>query len=250
MAPIKFEESIKESLEKRTISPSQEGWKKLSKRLDTSNSHKKGNTILWWSLAASVVVLFGLGMFMFNNGVSDEKPIQIVETKTNSTFQQEEFDKAASGEDETENSLVVSGENANPERIDPKSKSNQTQNNTTSNNVVEPSIANSDEKSVDGLKESEINLIDNVSSVVVIEEIKNEKIQSMTPEAETDSLLKRAQRNLLKGMEVEKEIITVDANSLLQEVEGELEESFRTKMFETLIDGIEAVKTTVAQRNN
>ena len=41
MAPIKFEEQLKEKLEQRTIQPSQDAWNKLNDRLD--NVEEKQN---------------------------------------------------------------------------------------------------------------------------------------------------------------------------------------------------------------
>ena len=39
MAPIKFEENIKDKLDKRTIQPSTEAWVKLSSRLDAQEQN-------------------------------------------------------------------------------------------------------------------------------------------------------------------------------------------------------------------
>ena len=41
MAPIKFEENIKDKLEKRTLTPSSESWSKLSERLDAEDNSSK-----------------------------------------------------------------------------------------------------------------------------------------------------------------------------------------------------------------
>jgi len=41
----------------------------------------------------------------------------------------------------------------------------------------------------------------------------------------------------------------VDANALLQDVEAELQDSFRTRVFETLKSTFKTVKTAVADRN-
>ena len=55
MSPIKFEENIKEELEKRTISVSGDAWDKLSNRLETSQNSKKKS--FWWiGIAASAVI--------------------------------------------------------------------------------------------------------------------------------------------------------------------------------------------------
>ena len=43
---------------------------------------------------------------------------------------------------------------------------------------------------------------------------------------------------------------TFDADALLQDVEADLQQSFRAKVFEALKSSYETVKTAVAERNN
>ena len=49
MAPIKFEENIKDKLEKRTVMPSEASWSKLSQRLDGEEKRNKRSSF-WLSL--------------------------------------------------------------------------------------------------------------------------------------------------------------------------------------------------------
>ena len=67
---------------------------------------------------------------------------------------------------------------------------------------------------------------------------------------EIDSLLKQAEREILTNKLNILNTRTVDVNSLLQDVETDLEQSFRSKVFEALINNYETVKTAVAERNN
>lgn len=83
MAPIKFEEHIKESLEKRRIEPSSKSWDVLSSQLDDS-SKKKSPIWLWMGVASSFAGLVFLATTFFNstnNTVSTEH--NIVETTVN-----------------------------------------------------------------------------------------------------------------------------------------------------------------------
>lgn len=66
-------------------------------------------------------------------------------------------------------------------------------------------------------------------------------------ETDVDALLKEAQQKL-KHTTTEKDY-AIDAKALLQDVEADLDELFRAKVFETLITGYKKVKTAVAQRN-
>ena len=67
MAPIKFEENIKNKLEKRTINPSEDSWAKLSNKLDEQEG-KSNKKIVWWiGIAASLVGVFLVTTLYFLN---------------------------------------------------------------------------------------------------------------------------------------------------------------------------------------
>ena len=79
MAPIKFEENIKEKLDKRTIQPSIEAWNKLSARLNENK--KRNNKPFWWlGIAASIIGVFFVASQFFNNDVKVEDDHKIVVT--------------------------------------------------------------------------------------------------------------------------------------------------------------------------
>ena len=66
---------------------------------------------------------------------------------------------------------------------------------------------------------------------------------------EIDSLLRKAQDEILTDKIFNQEG-KVDALALLNEVEGELDISFREQIFESLKTGFLKVRTAVADRNN
>src|SRR5690606_38633788 len=96
------------------------------------------------------------------------------------------------------------------------------------------------------------------------ETVTNSVVESPSPETELaqkdnqertkntvtdiDSLLKKAQQNLAKNTHNKNK--TIDAQALLQDVEEDIEASFRDKVFETLITGYKKVKTAVVERND
>ena len=68
MAPLKFEDNIKQELEKRVLTPSDSAWDKLETKLKTTNKSNKNQK--WWfmGLAASLV-----GIFLVTSLVFQEK---------------------------------------------------------------------------------------------------------------------------------------------------------------------------------
>ena len=67
-------------------------------------------------------------------------------------------------------------------------------------------------------------------------------------DAEVDSLLRAAQRQILTD-KLFADSGSVDAMSLLAEVEDELDESFRDQIFDALKSGYLKLRTAVADRN-
>ena len=66
MAPMKFEEQLKDKLEQRTIEPSSNTWQKLSDKLDANESKKKNKGFWYLGIAASIVgIIFITNLFNF-----------------------------------------------------------------------------------------------------------------------------------------------------------------------------------------
>jgi hypothetical protein len=72
---------------------------------------------------------------------------------------------------------------------------------------------------------------------------------SQVTDAELDSLLRNAQEAIVREQLFNTDK-TVNAIALLTEVEDELDQSFRTQIFQSLKTGFLKVRTAVADRNN
>ena len=67
--------------------------------------------------------------------------------------------------------------------------------------------------------------------------------------AEIETLMAAAQQEIKSNQLFKEGGFEVDATALLQEVETELERSFRDKVFDALGKGFEKIRTAVAERN-
>jgi hypothetical protein len=249
MAPIKFEESLKQKLEKRALQPSNDVWDKLSKQLD-DNDKKHSKKLFWWfGLAASIVGIVLVTSMYFNNSQLINETPEVVNSETKSitepineenvAFEDIETTKIVSQETEKLNSINQSKTIVTSSKKEQKSESiafNSSINKTKLLEVEEQKIASINEKEQ----------IENI-----VDEIKKINKESITvSDREIDSLLKQAERELLKHKLSKKTIQTVDANSLLQDVENDIDQSFRDKVFEALKNSYDSVKTAVAERNH
>lgn len=261
MAPIKFEENIKDKLEKRTLSPTSEGWSKLSARLD-ADVKKSKNPIFWrLSIAAGIIIMIAISVQFFGGNETNEVMPQVVkdeveeqlkdnkEQKLNETKSIELVNEENDIEEKKEDSQIIQ----QPQIIDYKKV-------TQKKSKVETKLAvqnNSETKNSNLKQEVEIskevnNLLDEAmmktAVVNALKELKSEN--TAVADKEIDSLLKLASKELFKEKLQKESIQTVDANALLMSVEDEMGQSFRSKVFEALKESYETVKTAVADRNN
>jgi hypothetical protein len=261
MAPIKFEEQLKDKLEKRTLSPSADSWAKLSERLDADE--KKSKNPLFWlmGIAAGVIIMIAVSIQFFKTGDTEKVMPQVVEESIEKSIQKSKDPQLHN----IETIDLVNEEDANAEEINKANTANKAQiieyKNVTQNKPKskvklaensKPAINNSTTENVEEanpelkIANDEIILKDAVATA--INDIKTDN--TSVTDREIDSLLKVASKELFKSKLQKETSKTVDANKLLDQVQEDMGQSFRTKVFEALKDSYETVKTAVAERNN
>ncbi|PWI29394.1 hypothetical protein DI383_11270 [Flavobacteriaceae bacterium LYZ1037] len=243
MAPIKFEENIKEKLEKRTLEPSSQAWNVLSEKLHKDSKQSSNKTIWWFGVAASLVGVLIMVNLFFNTSETDSyKPVLgDTEAKEIKNIQDVDHVKPEDNIVAVEDMHVVSKTILNETTdADKKSKisKNQIVKNTNITEVVP--LHEPDEKTTNSNLEV-------VSEKTELTQVAFQENSNKT-ETDIDALLKKAQQNLADNKK--NEAYSIDAQSLLQDVEEDLDESFRNKVFETLKTNFKKVKTAVAERND
>ncbi len=277
MAPLKFEDKIKEKLEQRTIKPSEDSWQKLTSKLDDNQSQKKeSKKRIWYSVAAIFVGVLLTSIFvgqsLFDVERSDPQMVN----------NEEKFIKS-----ENPNAIVSEDYHENLIKDEKSAKPNQTDNNT-SNSIISDKIdkvaANSmplskvgvssatdakKESNEDTIKPEKITIqndtdivgvVNNdvvpIDSLVIQDKIANvvAKIKDLqknnieVTDAEIDQLLMNAQREIATNKIMKSN--AVSASALLQDVENELDENFKQRVFEALKKGFQKVRTAVVERDN
>lgn len=241
MAPIKFEENIKDKLEKRTIQPSADAWQTLASRLDAKNNKKKSPYYLWLGVAASIVAIMFIAsqLFVNNNNTTIETPV-IVDTNKE-TIKKVESENVLQKKDVLTNNV----EKESVKELNIKtSKSEKTEvaqlTKQKEEKTVLPKEVIVNKTSFEDLKVQQV--------VAQIQGLKD-KGESVT-DKDIDALLDQAQKEITLQNIYNETTKTVDANALLQDVESDLQQSFRDKVFNALKSSYNTVKTAVAERNN
>ena len=274
MAPIKFEEHIKEQLEERRISPSAASWEKLSARLDENENRQKSNKKWWLSIAALLVIAISVGGFMLKseNGTIEE---QIVETPSKEFTEPDENsvipstekeDKSAIAAEELKEETKEEKEKIKPETIQDQLKKDAEAIIPANNEIglatidvkevkkpitkesilkidnINPDFINPTETEKDYIAQNE-SLIQNKIEEV-LRSLESNTEDSIT-DAEVNALLLAAASDL--DQDYQKEFAnTYSAEALLAEAEQEIEKSFRDKIFDLLKQGYSKAKNAVA----
>lgn len=252
MESNKVEEDIKEKLESRKIQPSKLAWNKLSKELDEQDQNKSNKSYWWLGIAASIIgVLFVVSQFWSNQNNVETLPILV---DTPQVLYQDSIAKIVTSDDAKVKEGVFESKKLNTTNITEQLKPKKTNRINTAiadvgtekafkqfNNVtLKPTKVIKEKLS---FKEEQIQDV-----VAEVQSIKNEN--KIVTDADIDAMLKQAQKEIRLNTLINTNTGLVDADALLKDVESDLDESFRRKVFEAIKSSYNSVKTSVAQRNN
>ncbi|MCR9227002.1 MAG: hypothetical protein NXH90_06270 [Flavobacteriaceae bacterium] len=236
----KLEKHIKEKLEERTIAPSKGAWDKIASQVEQKPQYR--NKWFSYAIAASVVGIVLVSVFFFTKDGSEMEQPQVVETNVKIEEETPSAEKSVKEfvPSEQKTKVAVTGvELKKPAQNEGVQQS--TSNATVADRSVKEPLQGEIKINSDKLIAQKVGEV--VAQVQIMENAK----QNVT-DAEVDSLLRAAQRQILSD-KLFAESGSVDAMSLLAEVEGELDESFRDQIFDALKSGYLKIRTAVADRN-
>ncbi|MCY2686079.1 hypothetical protein [Salinimicrobium sp. TH3] len=245
MESEKFENRIKILLEEREIKPSPQSWDRLEQRLDKKKKVRKPY-LLWISSAAAVaIIFFSLGTYI-NAPVASEGP-QVVEQTLQDPILEEKIQEPEVIQLAT---LEGEGEQGEGDQKDPETEKKSSAEKPSKNVIFETPVgdASEEESLLASENTSETIEVVNPENELLLAENKEESSEPEIPyevsDTEVEALL------LLASAELESDpVFTVDSGDLLHQVEYELDQSFREKVFEVVKEGLSRAKTAVANRD-
>lgn len=256
MAPNKFEESIKNKLEQRTIQPSSYVWAKLENRLVASKKKHKNKTIFWIGLAASVVGILLIASQFFNEvPLEKSTPVLVVIPEVNEQNNHTEVAVEESNVEERMNTQEHPTTAIQTAQVAVK---------PTITSEIKPevlvAVTNEVEIAENSFQEQEAQPVELQLQNLSFEEQKIQQViaqvqilkdhDTAISEADLEALLAQAQNEIVQEKLNRENYGIVDARLLLQDVEADLDRTFRDKVFEALKANFNFVKTAVAQRND
>lgn len=230
MEPNKFDKSIKDKMEARTIVPSADAWDKLEAILDDANKPKRNYS--WIYIAASFVGLLFVGsIIMFqeeSNSINTNHPRPVV-IKEQSTKNPSE-----NGKDSIKVQLPFQKGNS---RIIAITKENE--NDLHKKELIVASTAKGEEKEYQVVsadkKEARSIYINKYSTG-----------ESLLAAISDSKLVATSGKEIVRKNKIR---TSIDPNVLLSSVENELNESYRESAIDKISKKLNAIKTAVANRN-
>ncbi|MCD0467888.1 hypothetical protein [Flavobacterium sp. ENC] len=236
MEPNNFEKDFREKLNQRKIEPSEKAWDRLDAMLSVAEEKKPKKKNKWLYIAASIAGLLLAGTFFLNQEKKMEIPnnqIVIEENSQKDSVVKSGLKSTDSGKIEiavSEKEPLQNAENSKtPEKIANQKGINIVKN--TANPIAEVSIINQkNQQSTSG------------NNPITVPEI---------PKKETaEQLLNTAEKSVVAENSVKpRSKIKINASDLLNQVDGELELSFREKVITKVNKNYQTVKVALANRN-
>lgn len=242
MEPNKFDKHIKSLLEPREMQPSEAAWSKLSDRLDKDKKPNRKNWFWLSGLAASII-----GVLVIIN-LSNSNKIQPTIVDVNTV----KFEKT-----EVIKKDVLINEGIKITELDTALKHRAS--NSKAEEIAKPSNVIAAKRHKKRIKSKvaehkKVDVIENKSSLknsynttansTLVNTILENKTEEKALINETDKLLSNA---LLATNTPKTE--TINAADLLHNVEVEVEQSFRTRMFTKIKENVSTLTTVIVDRN-
>ncbi|MBF4518613.1 hypothetical protein IRZ71_19840 [Flavobacterium sp. ANB] len=244
MEPNNFEKDFRDKLNQRKIEPSNKAWDRLDAMLSIAEEQKptaqfhsmQTRKNKWLYIAASIVGFLLVGTFFLNqkkNTTEIPKSVVVKENSKKDSVAKPILNNVDSIQTETviveKTSTEISVQKSNKQENSLNQKSNKNIKNEP-NQIAESSIIikNNQEKQ------------SNTVQTVIAENPKKENV---------DQLLETAEKNVAESA-VKKAKVKINAADLLNQVDGELELSFREKVITKVNKNYQTVKVALGNRNH
>jgi hypothetical protein len=246
MEPNKIDKQFREKLNARHIQPSAQSWDRLDAMLSVAEENKTKRPFGFLIIAAGILVLVSLGVFLHTQNDIAIVPVNsLVESATkNDTLQSSiRINQTPTVGNENQNDVVVTTNTKLPTSRYQESKQktiiNQKTSLNQSKNVNQNQIIN--DKAI---------VFENTSDVAVKElskiSSKDQNIDLKPNYVDVDELLQSVEKGKTTAVRLS---IKVNAASLLSQVDGEVEHTFREKVFTKINKNYQQIKVALSNRN-
>lgn len=241
MAQNKLETQIKEKLNAREIQPTEMAWDRLDAMLSVAEEKKTNRSFGWLYIAASILVFLSLGLFFIN------QKEEISGTDNQIVTKEVQNNKEQNDSVITKQNFINEIINQPNEQVaqNPKSETRNLQQSKESFNTINQK---SNQKSISNKENRNDN---QVAEVIIQKDLPKSIKEENIPNFEKGTAI-ADNAPTSNDIAIKKEVnskVKVNANSLLSQVDGELEQTFRQKVINKIGKNYQEVKVALANRN-
>jgi hypothetical protein len=247
MEPNKLEQDIKQKMEQRTIQPTEMAWDRLDAMLTVAEKKKPNRT--WMYMAASFLALLLVGTLFLNrekeSGTNTTNTNSIVTIEKQPDVLKEEVTPTEVSTPVIEQEAVATTTNAPAKTIRNNAKVNINHKTDSNQNTAVATHINTVNENITVITKEPAVIVSNTTVKKITVDA-----NSLLASVDRTSVTKPATNNPVAiNPAVKQASVKVNANSLLSSVEGELDDSFRSRVLQTVSKNYNKVKTSVATRN-
>ncbi len=237
MEPNNIENQIREQLNARQINPSENSWDRLDAMLTLAEEKKTKRSFGWLYIAASIVLFFSIGLFFFNSK----------ETITNTATPVVVHQGSPVKQDANSNNLInVQNANKSQNTISPQqSMNNQSvaiQNKKSFNSINQKTTINPSASSNNGTNQAVVAQKENT--------LAQSEYQGVAPKSGTVATESYTHIEEKAVASVQPKKVKVNPNSLLSQVNGELNQEYRESKLDLIKRNFKTIKVALANRND
>jgi hypothetical protein len=237
MEPNKLEQDFRQKLEQRTIQPTEMAWDRLDAMLSVAEKQKNKPGRNWMYIAASFLALLLIGTFFLNKEKQDSV------TNINNSVTETRSERGTTIDTAVKPSVI--NEPFSEEQAVATTTS------TSAGKASLPSLKSAISKKSDISNTVVVTTNDKASSDIEVTKIKSGPAKINVDAADLLASVDTPVVNeTIAVTKAKKQSVKVNPNSLLSSVEGELDDSFRGKVLQSVAKNYDKIKTSVASRNH
>ena len=227
MEPNKLETEFRDKLEQRRIQPSEMAWDRLDAMLSVAENKKPKKDRKWLYMAAAFLAFLLVGVIFLNQENENNEGF----VKGSSVVHKESKPQTARG---NKGEAVITEEIISvPEQEVAAVKPATVKQSHKGNNITVKAEAPKTQQAYEAAIPQQVQQQQAVA-------------YQSAPQQDAEALLAAATS---QHMPKNRNTVKVDANSLLSSVEGELDDNYRSSVFQKAVKNFNVVKTAVANRN-
>ncbi|WP_298392768.1 hypothetical protein [Flavobacterium sp.] len=246
MAQNNIENQIREKLNAREIQPTEMAWDRLDAMLSVAEEKKTKRfpffTVKNIGIAASILVFMSLGLFFINqkeeisNGTNTvvTKEIKNNNEQKDSVITKQNFINETVSQQEEQVAVTINNQQSTINNQQSSKSFNSIKQKTNQKSIINKE------------KEIEYQLTEVIAQKEMPKISFQEKVEQPKKVVNVDEVVASMEKNPKKEA-ISK--VKVNANSLLSQVDGELEQTFRQKVISKISKNYQEVKVALANRN-